>query len=60
MAWTVREQKDHPVQPPFHRQVCHPLDQVDQGLIQPGLEHLWGWGIHDFSGPHQFQCLITL
>ena len=32
-----------------------PLDQVAQSPIQPGLEHLQGWGIHNFSGqpvPH--------
>jgi len=27
-----------------------PPDQTAQGLIQPGLEHLWGWGTHSFSG----------
>ena len=26
------------------------LDQAAQGPIQPGLEHLQGWGIHNFSG----------
>jgi len=26
------------------------LDQVAQGLNQPGLEHLQGWGIHNPSG----------
>jgi len=26
------------------------LDQVAQGPIQPGLEHLQGWGIHGLSG----------
>jgi len=27
-----------------------PLDQVAQSLIQPGLEHFQGGGIHNFSG----------
>ena len=37
-----------------HRQGHQPphliLDQVAQGPIQPGLEHLQGWGIHNLSG----------
>ena len=28
----------------------HLLDEVVQGLIPPGLEHLQGWGIHNLSG----------
>ena len=31
-------------------QTPHLLDQVAQGPIQPGLEHLQGWGIHNLSG----------
>jgi len=27
-----------------------PPDQVAQSPVQPGLEHLQGWGIHSFSG----------
>ena len=39
----------------------HLLDQVAQGPIQPGLEHLQGWGIHNLSGqpvpaPHHYPC----
>jgi len=37
----------------------HLLDQVAQGAIQPGLEHLQGWGIHSQSG-QLFQPLTTL
>ena len=41
-------------QPPLHRQSHQPphliLDQAAQGPIQPGLEHLQGWGIHSLSG----------
>ena len=33
-----------------HGQVCQPLDQAVQSPIQPGLEYLQGWGIHNFSG----------
>lgn len=29
-----------------------PLDQVAQGPIQPGLDHIQGWGIHNFTGQH--------
>ena len=35
------------------------LDQAAQGPIQPGLEHLQGWGIHTLSG-QLFQHLTTL
>jgi len=42
------------LQPPCHRQGCQPpyltLDQAVQDPIQPGLEHLQGWGIHSHSG----------
>lgn len=34
------------------------LDQVAQNLIQPGLEHLQGWGIYRFLG-NQCHCLTT-
>jgi len=35
------------------------LDQAAQGPIQPGREHLQGWGIHSLSG-QLFQHLTTL
>jgi len=35
---------------PCHGQGHLPLDQVAKSLIQPGLEHCQGWGIHSFSG----------
>ena len=51
------------LQPPCYRQGCQPphfiLDQAAQGPIQPGLEHLQGWGIHSLSG-QLFQHLTTL
>ena len=50
MAWVGRDLKDHQLQPLCCRQGCQPpyliLDQAAQGPIQPGLEHLQGWGIH--------------
>ena len=40
--------------PPATGQVHQPpnliLDQAAQGPIPPDLEHLQGWGIHNFSG----------
>ena len=51
------------LQPPCHRQGHQPphliLGQAAQGSIQPGLEHLQGWGIHSLSG-QLFQHLSTL
>jgi len=42
------------LQPLCRRQGYQPpyliLDQAAQGLIQPGLEHLQGWGIHNLPG----------
>ena len=42
------------LQPPHNRQGHQPplliLDQAAQGPIQPGLEYLQGWGIHNLSG----------
>ena len=32
------------LQPPCHGQSCLSLDQAAQGPVQPGLEHLQGWG----------------
>jgi len=44
-------------QPPCHRQSHQPphlmvLDQVAQGSIQSGPEHLQGWGTHSLSEQH--------
>jgi len=54
MAWVGRDLKDHQAPMPRHRQGHQPphliLDQAVQGPIQPGLEHLQGWGIHSLSG----------
>ena len=50
MAWVGRDLKIMNLQPhPCHRQGHQPphliLDQAAQDPIQPGLEHLQGWGI---------------
>ena len=42
--------KVHLVQLPCNEQGHPQLDQVAQGLIQPRLESLQGWGIHHTSG----------
>jgi len=45
-----RDLKAHMVPTPCCRQGYHPPARAVQGPIQPGLEHLQGWGIHSFSG----------
>ena len=54
MAWVGRDPKDHQVPNPHHRHGHQPpdllLDEAAQGSIQPGFEHLQGWGIHSLSG----------
>ena len=54
MAWVGRDLKDHESEGlPSARQGLQPphlLDQVAQGPIQPGLEHLQGRSIHNLSG----------
>ena len=51
------------LQPPLRRQGHQPSRlipaQAAQGTIQPGLEHLQGWGIHNLS-EQLFQHLTTL
>ena len=37
-------------QPPCYVQGCQPLGQAAQSHIQPGLECLQGWGIHNLLG----------
>ena len=52
MEWFGLEGILKPIQflPLCNGQGCHPPHQAAQGPIQPGLQHLWGWGIHSFSG----------
>ena len=51
MAQVGRDLKDHESPTPRHRQGHQPshliLDQTARDPIQPGLEHLQGWGIHN-------------
>jgi len=37
-------------QPPCYVQGCQSPDQAPQSHIQPGLECLQGWDIHNLSG----------
>ena len=50
MARIEKDLKAYPVPTHCYRQDCPPPAQAAQGLIQPGLEHLRGWGIHSCSG----------
>jgi len=50
MVWAGRDLKAHPFPIPCHGQGHLPPHHVAQSPIQPGLEHLQGWGIHSFSG----------
>lgn len=43
--------KDHLVPTPCHGQEHFPLDQIAQGLTQPGFEDFQGWGIHELPYP---------
>ena len=38
--------RGHLAQPPGSKQGHLSLDQVAQSLVQPGLEHFQGWGLH--------------
>ena len=49
MALVGRDPKAHSVPDLWCGQGCHVPAQVAQGPIQPGLEHLQGWGIHKYS-----------
>ena len=63
MAQVGRDLKDHQALTPCCRQGHQPPPlipaQAAQGPIQPGLEHLQGWGIHSLS-EQLFQHLTTL
>jgi len=50
MAWVEKDHNDHPFPTPCYVQGRQPADQAAQSHIQPGLECLQGWGIHNLSG----------
>ena len=64
MAWIEKDHNDHRVStPPCYVQDRQPLDTA-QSHIQPGLECLQGWDIHNllgnlFNSPKQFQRSIN-
>ena len=63
MAWVGRNLKDHLVPAPLPRAGLPTTRSSisNKGPIQPGLEHLQGWDIHNLSGqpataPHCSLC----
>ena len=50
MAWVKKDHNDHRVSTPCYVQGHQPPDQAAQSHIQPGLECLQGWGIHNLLG----------
>ena len=50
MVWVGSDLKALPVPLPCRGQGCPPSAQAAQGPIQPGLEHLQGWGTHSSLG----------
>ena len=50
MAWVEKGHNDHVVSTPCYMQGHQPLEQAAQSHIQPGLERLQGWGIHNLLG----------
>ena len=59
MAWVQKDHSDHLVSTPCYVQGRQPPDQAAQSHIQPGLECLQGWGIHNLLG-QPVQCVTTL
>jgi len=56
MAWVERTTIIIQFQPPCYVQGCQPADQAAQSHIQPGLECLQGWGIHNLLGQFVPMC----
>ena len=50
MAWVEKDHNDHLVSTPCYVQGSQPLDQAAQSQIQPGLECIQEWGIHNLLG----------
>jgi len=47
MGWVEKDHNGHLVSTPCSVQGRQPPDQAAQSHIQPGLERLQGWGIHN-------------
>jgi len=50
MAWVEKDHNDRVISTPCYVQGRQPADQAAQSHIQPGLECLHGWGIHNLPG----------
>ena len=50
MAWVEKDHSDHLISTPCHVQGRQPPDRAAQSHIQPGLECLQGWDIHNPLG----------
>jgi len=50
MAWAEKDHSAHLVPTPCYVQGRQPPHQAAQSHIQPGLECLQGWGIHNLLG----------
>lgn len=48
--------KSHPLPIPADGKGHLSLDQVAQVLVQTGLKHFQGWGIHNFPGQSDPAC----
>ena len=59
MAWVEKDHNAHPVSTPCYVQGHQPPDQAAQSHIQPGLECLQEWDIHNLLG-QPVQCVTTL
>jgi len=58
MAWVEKDHNDDQVSnPPAMVQGCQPPDQAAQSHIQPGLECLQGWGIHNLLGQYSINLI---
>ena len=65
MAWVEKDHNDHPVPTPCYVQGCQRPDHAAQSHIQPGLECLQGWSIHNLLGQpvpvrHHFLLISNL
>jgi len=50
MACVEKDRNDHRLSTPCYVRGHQPPDQAAQSHIQPGLECLQGWGIHNLLG----------
>ena len=60
MAWVEKDHNAHAVPTPCYVQGRQPPDQAAQSHIQPGLECLQGWGIHNLLGQPKVNMSILM